>query len=340
METEQYNVQEKEKAEHSNVQLIRGECLEEMKKLESGSVDLILTDPPYGTIKGMGGDMEKYKLLSNSIWDETLDNKEMFKECERVLKKAGKLILFSQEPYTSKLITEAHNNLPFNYRLVWEKDHFANCLVVNKAPVSYFEDIVVFTKNNPKYDFEGFHPLRIYFKEILDYIGLSKIELMKSVGQSADHVFRCGSTQFGLCTENTYNKLIEFFEINKMEGYKEFNELKIIDEEFNNTLNFEESTFNLWEGNKLKSNILNYKKDYGGLHPTQKPVELLKDLIQTYSNEEDIVLDFTMGSGSTGVACKETNRNFIGIELDEKYFNIAKQRIDTTSTKPKGNNAI
>ena len=66
---------------------------------------------------------------------------------------------------------------------------------------------------------------------------------------------------------------------------------------------------------------------------TLKPVELLKDLIQTYSNEEDIVLDFTMGSGSTGVACKETNRNFIGIELDEKYFNIAKQRIDTTSTK-------
>ena len=96
------------------------------------------------------------------------------------------------------------------------------------------------------------------------------------------------------------------------------------------------STFNLWEGKASKSNVLEYAKDSNSkrLHPTQKPVELLKDLIQTYSNEEDIVLDFTMGSGSTGVACKETNRNFIGIELDEKYFNIAKQRIDTTSTKP------
>ena len=328
--------------------IINGDCLEEMKKLESGSVDLILTDPPYGTIKGLGGDIEKYKLLSNSTWDEALDTKKMLEECNRILKKSGRLILFSQEPYTSRLIIDAHNNLPFNYRLVWMKDHFANCLVVNKAPVSYFEDIVVFTKNNPKYDFEGFHPLRIYFKKVLDYIGLNlkrineklghrkaehtfyvtpKKDVMGEVGQKADHTFRNGSTQFSLCTEKTYNEIIDVFEINKMEAFKEFKELKSLDEDFNKTLDFEESTFNLWEGNKLKSNILNYKKDYGGLHPTQKPVALLKDLIRTYSNEEDTVLDFTMGSGSTGVACKDTNRNFIGIELDEKYFNIAKQRI-------------
>ena len=64
------------------------------------------------------------------------------------------------------------------------------------------------------------------------------------------------------------------------------------------------------------------------LHPTQKPVALLEYLIKTYTNEDDLVLDFTMGSGSTGVACMETDRNFIGIELDEKYYNIAKQRIN------------
>jgi site-specific DNA-methyltransferase (adenine-specific) len=63
------------------------------------------------------------------------------------------------------------------------------------------------------------------------------------------------------------------------------------------------------------------------LHPTQKPIELLEWLIKTYTNEGMAVLDFTMGSGSTGVACKKTNRNFIGIEKDENYYNIAVRRV-------------
>ena len=90
------------------------------------------------------------------------------------------------------------------------------------------------------------------------------------------------------------------------------------------------SIFNLWNGEKFKSNILKYKKDYNGLHPTQKPVLLLEDLIKTFSNDGDLVVDMTMGSGSTGVACKNTNRKFIGIELDENYFNIAKNRIENS----------
>ena len=89
------------------------------------------------------------------------------------------------------------------------------------------------------------------------------------------------------------------------------------------------STFNLWEGNKYKSNILKYKKDYDGFHPTQKPILLLEDLIKTFSNEGDLVVDLTMGSGSTAVACLNTNRNFIGIELDAEYFEIAKERIES-----------
>ena len=94
-------------------------------------------------------------------------------------------------------------------------------------------------------------------------------------------------------------------------------------------------TFNLWQGGKSKSNVLEYSKDNDGYHPTQKPVKLLEDLIQTYSNEGNTVLDFTMGSGSTGVACINTNRNFIGIELDNTYFEIAKKRIDeATEVKP------
>ena len=88
------------------------------------------------------------------------------------------------------------------------------------------------------------------------------------------------------------------------------------------------STFNLWEGKKYKSNILKYKKDYDGHHPTQKPLLLLEDLIKTFSNSGDIVVDLTMGSGSTGVAAVNTGRKFIGIEMDGNYFEIAEQRIN------------
>tara|TARA_R110000851_G_C12948102_1_gene552992 strand:+ start:522 stop:872 length:351 start_codon:yes stop_codon:yes gene_type:complete len=115
--------------------------------------------------------------------------------------------------------------------------------------------------------------------------------------------------------------LIEAFNINKLSNFKTFEELRYIEYKY-------ESRFNLWEGKKYKSNILKYKKDYTGHHPTQKPVLLLEDLIKTFSNESDLVVDLTMGSGSTGVATNNLNRNFIGIELDETYFNIAKKRIN------------
>jgi len=122
-----------------------------------------------------------------------------------------------------------------------------------------------------------------------------------------------------------------------MKGIQPVTELREIDLPFkadlNNTANsINPSTFNLWEGKKYKSNILKYKKDYTGFHPTQKPVLLLEDLIKTFSNKGDLVVDLTMGSGSTGVACKNTNRDFIGIELDDKYFEIAKNRIESTTS--------
>jgi site-specific DNA-methyltransferase (adenine-specific) len=181
---------------------------------------------------------------------------------------------------------------------------------------------------------------------VMDYIGLNlkqinsklghrraehtfyvtpKKAVIGEIGQKADHTLKTGSTQFGLCTESTYNELIQVFSIDKMQGFKTYEELREIDKKY-------DSTFNLWEGNKYKSNILKYKKDYTGLHPTQKPILLLEDLIKTFSNEGDLVVDLTMGSGSTGVACINTNRNFIGIEKDDKYFEIAKKRIEERLT--------
>lgn len=291
---------------------MQGDCLIEAENIPSGSVDLILTDLPYGTMNGFNG----------IDWDFAIDPKEVYAIANRILRKNGKMVLFSQEPYTSKLINNAIPNVPFSYRMIWEKDNFANALLVNKAPVSYYEDILVFSKTH---DHESLHPLRRYFKSILDYIGLTKKGIVERIGQKADHAFRTDSTQFGLCTEATYSELIQLFGIDKMQGFKTFTELKLIDEQFKKDL---PSTFNLWEGNKFKSNILRYKKDYDGYHPTQKPVALLEDLIKTYSNEGDTVVDLTMGSGSTGVACKNTGRNFVGIELNDEYFGIAKERIE------------
>jgi DNA modification methylase len=119
-----------------------------------------------------------------------------------------------------------------------------------------------------------------------------------------------------------------------MNDFKKFNELKQIDLEYRtdllNQMNEQyPSTFNLKEGDKYKSNVFEFKRDRDNFHPTQKPVLLLEDLIKTFSNEEDNVVDLTMGSGSTGVACVNTNRNFIGIEMDEGYYKIAQTRINT-----------
>ena len=299
-----------------DIKLLHGDCLIEADNIPSGSVDLILTDLPYGTMNGFNG----------IDWDFAIDPKEVYAIANRILRKNGKMVLFSQEPYTSKLINNAIPNVPFSYRMIWEKDNFANALLVNKAPVSYYEDILVFSKTH---DHEALHPLRRYFKSIMDYIGLTKKGIVERIGQKADHTFRTDSTQFGLCTEVTYSELIQLFGIDKMQGFKTFTELKLIDDQFKKDL---PSTFNLWEGNKYKSNILKYRKDYDGYHPTQKPVALLEDLIKTYSNDGDTVVDLTMGSGSTGVACKNTDRNFIGIELDDEYFGIAKERIETQSS--------
>lgn len=83
------------------------------------------------------------------------------------------------------------------------------------------------------------------------------------------------------------------------------------------------------EGSRYPKTILKFKQEKG-LHPTQKPVNLMEYFIKTYTNEGDTVLDNTMGSGTTGVACRRTNRNFIGIESDEKYYNVANHRINNS----------
>ena len=303
------------------IKLIKGDCLVESEKIESGSVDLILTDLPYGTVKDIKN--VKHGMSGKCEWDIVINTDKIMEVANRILRKNGKMLLTAQQPFTNELINKALPNLPFNYSMIWEKDHFANALTAKKAPLNYYEDVLVFSKTH---DTEAVHRLRPYFKNVMDYIGLNLKQINTKLGhRRAEHTFYIDSTQYGLCTEKTYKELIEIFGINKMQGFKDFEELKEIDNQFKKQF---ASTFNLWEGNKHKSNILKYKKDYDGHHPTQKPVLLLVDLIKTFCNENDLVVDLTMGSGSTGVACINTNRDFIGIEMDEDYFNIAKERIN------------
>jgi site-specific DNA-methyltransferase (adenine-specific) len=286
-----------------------GDCLEKMKDIPDGSVDMVLTDPPYGTMQGFNG----------IDWDVALEPAAFLAECNRILRMNGALVLFSQEPYTTRLVSEAHGNLPFSYRMTWLKDSFANHLMCKKAPVSYTEDVLVFFK---KYDTLAQHPLRDYAMRVLAHCGGSLKAINAELGhRRAEHFFYIESTQFGLCTEKTYRELCALYGIQGQEWFKPYAELKEIDRRFSRR-------FNLPEGQKFKPNVLRYKKDYDGFHPTQKPVALLADLIETYTNEGETVLDFTMGSGTTGVACVNTNRNFIGIELDQGYFDIACKRIE------------
>ena len=146
------------------------------------------------------------------------------------------------------------------------------------------------------------------------------------------HFLRYDTPQFSLCTEHGYSGAVKAFNLGAMEGFTGFQELRRVDAEYRERLIRDMSAahpkvFNLPDGASYKSNILSYRKDYGGLHPTQKPVALMADLIRAYTNEGGVVLDFTRGSGSTGVACKNLGRSFIGIERDPEYFAIAEARL-------------
>ena len=314
------------------MKLYKGDCLIESDKIESGSVDLILTDLPYGTMKSRNyaiqpNQKEGSKTAQDHQWDSVIDTDKIMQIANRILRKNGKMILTAQDPFSTELKNKAIPNLPYNYSCVWEKSNFANCLLINKACANFYEDILIFSK---MHDTEDLHPLRNYLKECKQESGMTNKQFNHLF---SDYTNKKGNrdrsvlehywaaSQFHLPTQEIYENILQptgFFNT-------PYEELKEIDNQFKKKF---ASTFNLWEGKKFKSNILKYDRSDVGHHPTQKPVLLLEDLIKTFSNENDLVVDFTMGSGSTGVACVNTKRNFIGIEMDDNYFDIATKRIN------------
>ena len=235
----------------ATIDLKHGDCLELMKDIPDGSVDMILCDLPYGT--------------TACKWDSIIPLEELWKWYCRIIKDDGAIILFGSEPFTSILICSQISL--FRYDLIWDKQKGCDFLNANRKPLKSHENILIFYKKSP-----------------------------------------------------TYNKQYWY-----STPYKKINGNKKQSSVYHDSHDVDtEST----DGKRNPLSILSFPRDGNRVHPTQKPVALLEYLIKTYTNEGETVLDNCMGSGSTGVATINTNRRFIGIELDDKYFEIAKQRIN------------
>ena len=250
-----------------NINLIHGDCLEEMQKLiqDNVKVDLILTDLPYG--------------VTANEWDNIIPFDEMWSKINQVIYDRTPILFFATQPFTSKLVMSKLNW--FRYEWIYQKRVASNFGVAKYQPMKEHEEVLVFGRKSPNY-----YPI----KEERKGGGANMVKYDFNVRT----------------TSSNYNETLH------KKPFKNQSELRY------------PGTVRLYN-NRGRGNV--------GSHPNQKPVELLEYLIKTYSNENDLVLDFTMGSGSTGVACRNTNRNFIGIELDDEYFDIAKERVNNCQSK-------
>jgi DNA modification methylase len=294
--------------------LINGECIKTMNGLiNSGvKVDHIITDIPYGTIQGLS--IEGWKNSGTvPTWDSPIDLNAMIPNCFNISKANSNLLLFSQEPMTFKLIeaSNMYQKYTLSNKLIWVKNNHANGFAAKTTPVNYYEEVLLFRK---KLDESNSIKLRTYFKNILGYLGIERKKIMEELGQGLDHCFRFENRTFYIPTEKNYSALIERYKIDKMPGFIPYIKLKKEWDDENKTV------FNLPKNQKIYKNVLEFSKDSKNIHPTQKPLDLLINLLNVFSNEGDTILDFTSGSGSTGIACYKSNRKFLGIELDKGFF--------------------
>ncbi len=244
----------------SETRLIHGDCLEYMKDLDSGSIDLVLTDPPYGT--------------TACKWDSVIPFEPMWEQLNRLIKKNGALVLCASQPFTSALIMS--NPIMFKHEWVWIKNRGSNFANTAREPMKEHESVIVFSNKKWTYNKQMQHRTGTGLDRVKYNVEFSSAE-------------REGTRKFEGCKTN------KLPDMRVPSSWQKFNT----------------------ESGKEKVN-----------HPTQKPVALMEYLIKTYTHEEETVLDFTMGSGTTGVAAKNLNRNFIGIEKSKEYFELAKDRIN------------
>lgn len=252
------------------MKLYNGDCIEVMKKLieEGVKVDAVICDVPYGT--------------TDLKWDSVIPMDEMWECIHGLSKENTPVLLFGQEPFSSKL--RLSNLSEWKYDWYWVKPSPSNPFLLTRRPGKNVEVISVFYKSQPTYN-----PIKYFCGKINKNIKKGGVRSQRS---------KSSNTVYGWCSVPNY-KYISSHDDDGFRFPKQVIEMKRC------------------QNNKV--------------HPTQKPVELMEYLVKTYTNEGDIVLDFTMGSGTTGVACRNLNREFIGIELNEDYFHIAEDRMFSTA---------
>lgn len=237
-------------------EILLGDCLDLMKNIVSGSVDMVLCDLPYGTTR--------------CKWDSIIDLDRLWLEYKRIIKPNGVIVLTAQTPF-DKILGSSNLGM-LKYEWIWEKTQASGHLNAKKMPMKAHENILVFYKKLPTYNpqkTEGHKPINSYTKYI--------------------------KTQ------------------NNTELYGEM----------------KQEIIGGGETDRFPRSVLLFKSDKqtSCLHPTQKPLNLMEYLILTYTNEGDVVLDNAAGSGTTAIACLNTNRQFIVMEKEEKYYNIILKRV-------------
>jgi site-specific DNA-methyltransferase (adenine-specific) len=249
--------------EGKNIKLLFGDCLELYKDIEPKSIDLILTDLPYGT--------------TACKWDTIIPFDKLWEMVNYLLKPSGAFITTTSQPFTSALVMS--NPKMFKCEWIWQKNRPSNFGVAKFHPMKEHESIIVFGNG------------RINYNPIMeDRKGEGKNRVKYKINPSTKTDNYADSLQYQTTSRNYGEK-------------------------------------------RLPASIQKFNTETG-LHPTQKPIALFEYLLKTYSNEDMAIFDPCMGSGTTGIACLMNDRNFIGIEKDEKYFNICLKRVADFNKRP------
>ena len=323
---------------NNNIQLFKGDCLEVMKEIESNSVNLVLIDPPYN----IGKDKKWDKWKTVDAYVEFMG--QVFLECQRVLKNNGSFYFFHNDFLQ---IVELQNYINkntdfiFNSFIIWDKGDFRALSWKNPSEKNNLRSWFNTCEYCLYYTFQDETGLktiqddRMMFKPLRDYFWNERQKIKHMSYKEINQAIGFASNGGGVASGVLNSKKIGW-RFPKKETYDKFKVLNICQKPYEDLRKEYESLRQEYESlryiHNLDTNHNNIwkskaKRNNGKLHACEKPVDILERIIRTSSNEGDVVLDCFVGSGSTGIACLNTNRKFIGIEKEDKYFDIAYNRI-------------
>jgi adenine-specific DNA-methyltransferase len=315
------------------VELHLGDCLEVMRGMDDKSVDAVITDPPYFRIVDAQWDRQWKTLDEYLAWLKLAS-----KEWRRLLKDNGSLYVFADDKVAAYVQVELDKEFLLLNHLIWNKQGGGKAVMYAPNFRCYaptHERILFYSAQydptgweTVKLDMNNFVPLREYFRKYQEAMGLNIKQINSRLGhRKAEHAFYWGSTQWDLPTPETYAELAK---IPSNHGFvrREYEDLRREYEDLRRPFNADGETLDVITGPIVSA------KD-NTAHPTTKPLWLMQRLVTVSTNPDMTVLDCFMGSGTTGVACVQTGRNFIGIEIDPTYYDIAERRIAEAQMQPR-----